>query len=211
MRLLVAISSCQAYENSGLNAPLRETWLKDLTRLGIDYKFFHGRGATPKDDVVLVDCDDGYWDLTSKTKLKIKWSLDNGYDYVFMCFPDTYVCASRLLTSGFEQFDYFGCVHQHPGGSPYCQGGPGYFLSRKACEVLDKKESNYPNEDCWVGDQLHNNYEIHRGDSKAFSYCGPGPLKTNHTITNHLSTQPGGYVGTNVFSEHKLWLESLEQ
>jgi hypothetical protein len=208
MRVLIAISSCQAYEDQGLNDPLRKTWLPEAVKLGMDYKFFHGRGATPKDDVVLVNCDDGYWDLTSKTKLKIKWALDNGYDYVFMCFPDTYACSARLASCDFSRYDYFGCVHQHVGGSPYCQGGPGVFISRKACEVLNRTTSNYANEDCWCGDMLYGKPEIIRGHSADFGYCGPTPLKTNTMITNHLSTQPGGYVGTNMIAAHQEWLNS---
>lgn len=171
--------------------------------------FFHGRGATPKDDVVIVNCDDGYFDLTSKTKLKVKLALEKGYDYVFMCFPDTYACAERLLCSGFEQYDYYGDVFCHPGGNPYCQGGPGYFLNRKAMQVIDADPSNYPNEDCWVGNVLCKPY-ISRGDSKNFAYCGPGPLKTNTIISNHLSTQPGGYKAEAMREEHRRWLSSLQ-
>lgn len=208
MKILVAISSCQAFEDQGLNDPLRNTWLKDLPERW-DYKFFHGRGALPKDDVVLVDCDDAYFDLTSKTKLKIKWALDNGYDWVYMCFPDTYASAVRLQESGFNQYDYYGSFYCHPGGTPYCHGGPGYFLSRKAMEILNSVDTNYPNEDCWVGDNLYG--KVTSGDNPGFAYCGPGPQKDNKHISNHLSTQPGGYVGTNHYSEHALWLKGQEK
>lgn len=210
MKTLVALSSCQAYEDKGLNEPLRQTWLPMLKVHDWDYKFFHGNGSSEKEDVIVVPCDDGYWDLTSKTKLKIRWALDHNYDYVFMCFPDLYASVTRLVHSRFERADYFGCVHQHPGGNPYCQGGPGYFLSRKALKVLDGCTSNYPNDDCWVGDMLHNRYEIHREHCDGFRYCGPGPLSSNNVITNHLSTQPGGYKAEAMYAEHKNWLDSHE-
>lgn len=209
-KLLIAISSCQLYEDNGFNAPLRETWLPDAVKLGIDYKFFHGRGAAVKDDVIVVDCDDGYWDLTSKLIAKAKYTVENGYDYMFACLADCYACPERLLSCGFEQFDYFGDVYQHPGGSPYCQGGPGCFYSKKACLYLTESTTNYPNEDCWAGDVLNGHSDIVKGSSKNFAYCGPTPLKHNVIITNHLSTQPGGYIGSNMLNEHKMWLDSLK-
>ena len=207
MKILVSISSCEAYEKAGLNDPLRETWLPDAVKLGMDYKFFHGAGSTPKDDVVVLPVDDSLGGLTEKAKAKAKWAVENGYDFVFSCFPDTYACASRLYSSDFRSFDYFGRIHQHVGGAPYCQGGPGYFLSRKACEILYKNETSYLNDDCWIGDVL-NTPGILRGDSRDFTYVGPGPVVGNTSITNHLSTQPGGFTAAGMRAEHQRWLGS---
>jgi hypothetical protein len=206
-KLLVSISSCESFETAGLNQPMRDTWLPDAVKLGIDYKFFHGSGSTPKSDVIVLPVDDGMGGLTEKAKAKAKWAFENGYDFVFSCFPDTYACAERLLTCGFEEFDYFGDVYQHPGGAPYCQGGAGYFLSRKACETLFRDPTSYLNDDCWIGDVLKRE-DIRRGDSREFKYVGPGPLKTNTVVSNHLSTQPGGYTVDKMPAEHKRWLDS---
>ncbi len=206
-RILIAISSCESFETSGLNQTLRDTWLPEATKRGIDYKFFHGEGSRAKDDVVVLHVDDGIGGLTDKAKAKLKWAYECGYDFVFSCFPDTYVCCERLLSSGFEKYDYFGRLHQHPDGPPYCQGGPGYFLSRKACEILFKTKSSYLNDDCWIGDVMHNS-EICREGSKDFSHMGPGPLKSNTAITNHLSTQPGGFTKDSLAQEHRRWLDS---
>lgn len=202
MRVLVAISSCEQYERDGLNAPSRETWLS-----GMDYRFFHGQGASPKDDVVLVNCNDEYHALTDKLKLKLRYALENSYDFCFCCFPDTYAVPERLLSCGFESSDYMGNVFCHPGGTPYAQGGPGFFLRRRAMEVLVNDPSSYQNEDCWAGDTLakHGIYPV---DHLGFTNLGPGPLKTNSSITVHLSTQPGGYTGANMRAAHQDWINS---
>jgi hypothetical protein len=207
MKVLCAISSCESYETPGLNLPLRETWLSELPKIGWDYRFFHGNGATAKDDVMLVSCDDAYYDLTSKTKAKVRYALDRGYDFIFCCFPDTYACPERLLTCGFDSYDYFGDVFCHPGGNPYCQGGAGYFLSRKAMEIVANSSQNYSNEDCFCGDLL-NRPDIRRGDHKGFTYAGPGPLRNNTSVTVHLSTQPCGYTGENMRAAHRDWINS---
>ncbi len=207
MNILIGISSCQAFENSGLNKPIRDTWLPDAYGMSIDVLFFHGAGAVETHNTILLPVEDGMGGLTEKAKAKAKWAFDNSYDFMFSCFPDTYVCPGRLLGSDFQHYDYLGREHQHPGGAPYCQGGPGYFLSRKAMRTLFENTTSYLNDDCWVGDVL-NRGDIKRGDSKEFSHLGPGPLRTNSTITNHLSTQPGGYVGTNMYEEHRRWLDS---
>ena len=41
-----------------------------------------------------------------------------------------------------------------------------------------------------------------------FRYAGPGPLRTNSVISNHLSTQPGGYTTAAMFREHENWNKS---
>jgi hypothetical protein len=191
----------------GANNAMRDTWLPEVIKLGMSYKFFHGRNAVQKDDVVLVDCHDDYFDLTSKTKEKLKWALFQGYDFVFACFPDTYACAERLATCGYNNSDYFGTTHCHPGGNTYCQGGPGYFLSRKAMEVIVNDLRNYPNEDCFVADVLLGS-GIRPTHNDGFRYAGPGPLKTNSIISNHLSTQPGGYRVQAMLREHENWARS---
>ena len=207
-RILVALSSCQLYEDRGWHDAARQTWLSEAKKLGIDYKFFFGRGAKEKEDVVVVDCHDGYFDLTSKQKEKIKWALFQNYDYVFSCLADCYASPERLLSSGFEKYDYFGDVYCHPGGVPYCQGGPGYFMSRAACEAVAAATSNYPNEDCWTGDILAG-HPMARGDSKDFVWQGHlpgfGPSPTNTHITAHLSNADGGFRPELMWEKDRQW------
>ena len=207
LRVLISISSCEAYERAGLNQPLRDTWLPDAVALGIDYKFFHGAGSTGGEDIVVLPVHDGMGGLTEKAKAKAQWAVIHDYDFVFSCFPDIYARPERLLASGFEKHDYFGNVYQHPKGKPFCQGGPGYFLSKKSCVAIAREQTSYLNDDCWLADALYR-ANIHPADSRDFTYCGPGPLQTNSSITNHLSTQPGGYVAKAVYEEHQRWLES---
>src|SRR5579885_2679274 len=70
MKILISISSCEIFEKSGLNDPLRETWLPDAVKLGMDYKFFHGAGSTEKEDVVVLPVDDSLGGLTEKAKAR---------------------------------------------------------------------------------------------------------------------------------------------
>lgn len=205
LRTLIAISSCEYYENAGLNDPMRTTWLPEATKLGMDYYFFHGAGSIAKSDVIVLSVEDALFGLTEKAKAKIRWAYEQGYDYIFSCFPDTYACPERLLRSGFEKHDYFGNVFCHAGGFPFCQGGPGYFLSRKACEAILKDKSSYLNDDCWIAGALLKE-GITAADCQGFTPFGPGPLKGNGNITNHLSTQPGGFTKHNMQEEHERWL-----
>jgi hypothetical protein len=207
-KLLISISSCEYFEKNGLNQPLRDTWLAEAKQLGIDYKFFHGNGATPKEDVVVLPVVDELYGLTEKAKAKAKWAVDSGYEYVFSCFPDTYARPERLLQCGYEGADYVGNVHQFPNGPPFCQGGPGYILSKRACEAVYTCPLNYLNDDCFIGDVMESS-GMTRINHAGFTAFGPGPLSSNRSITNHLSTQPGGYTVNSVRDEHRRWLESL--
>lgn len=207
-KLLISISSCEYFEKNSLNQPLRDTWLPEAARLGIDYKFFHGKGASSRPDVIVLPVVDELYGLTEKAKAKAKWAFDSGYDYVFSCFPDTYTCPRRLLDCGFEDADYLGNVYQFPDSPAFCQGGPGYFLSRKACELVFSSPLSYLNDDCFIGDTLYK-AGITARDHKGFTAFGPGPVRNNNSITNHLSTQPGGYTVRSVPDEHKRWMESI--
>jgi hypothetical protein len=201
--VLIAISSCEQFEREGLNTPLRETWLPDAKALGMDVKFFHGVGAAPKEDVVVLNVVDELYGLTEKLKGKCRWAIEQGYDYIFSCFPDTYTCPQRLPFAN----DYLGNVHQFTGSVPFVQGGPGVILSRKSCEILSNDPSSYLNDDCWAADVL-SKHRINAVHHPGFTAFGPGPLRNNSSITNHLSTQPCGYTGDNLRAEHKRWLES---
>ena len=150
MKCLVAISSCEAYETSGLNNPMRETWLPDAEAVGVDYKFFHGRGATEKSDVVVVDCDDSYMGLIDKFRAKVKWALDRDYDFIFVCLADCYVRPERLVASCPRT--YFGSVYTHETFGSYCQGGAGFILSKAACLALTKDTIPLMHRDGTMGD-----------------------------------------------------------
>lgn len=168
-KILIAIASCGRDTLNGFNDAIRETWLSNTT---VDYKFFIGRGATPKkDDEILLDCPDHYIGLPYKTLEIVRWALNNNYDYIFKCDTDTFVMVDRLLQSGFEQYDYVGAFNEAIGienavyGKLYswASGGSGYFISKKAGEIVLATGINdnaicpklrIPCEDLWMGQVL---------------------------------------------------------
>jgi len=128
----------------------RETWLRKLYGLA-DYKFFLGHPHCDDADVVSLEIPDGpIWlnqrngprtlVLNRKTEGLIKYAFENEYDYVFKCDDDTYVWPDRLLWSSFEKYDYSGFVERHYareiGFYHWAQGGAGYWLSRKAMDII---------------------------------------------------------------------------
>jgi hypothetical protein len=200
MNILIGISSCKPYEEQGYNDHLRNTWLPDATRLGIDYKFFVGHNAEPKEDVIKVNAGDTYWDLGWKCQEKFRWALDKGYDFVFSADCDTYVCPEKLLTCGFEPFDYYGDFYHedprqpwpHGSNGMFCQAGPGFFVNRKSMElfVAEYKEGLCDN---LIGEILKRN-KVKIGDAgwrrftTHLTTSDIGPRKNNDVVTCHLST-----------------------
>lgn len=136
MKVLIAILSCDLFRTNGNNQALRDTWLPLVS--GADHKIFMGHGSNcTLPDEVLLDAPDDYAHVTYKTRAIYKWALEHNYDFIFKCFPDTYVCPDRLLRSGFENYDYVGNFACRPQGSfAYCTGGSGYWLSKKAYKPL---------------------------------------------------------------------------
>lgn len=135
MKVLIAVLSCELFRTNGNNQAMRDTWLplvKDA-----DYKIFMGQGSSvTQEDEVLLDAPDDYKNVTYKARAMHRWALERSYNYVFKCYPDTYVCPSRLVKSGFEDYDYSGNFACRPDTGPYCCGGTGYWLSSRACEEL---------------------------------------------------------------------------
>ncbi len=221
MKALLAISSCQEYESKGYNQSSRDTWIPALAEAGLDYRFFHGCGSEVKPDVIVLDCPDDYGSLCYKTHASQKWALDQGYEYLFRCWPDTYVVPERLARSGFERFDYAG---NFEGGSMTAAGGPGYWLSRKALELmmLHEVSPTHPNigaifEDRWVGTIMNRfRAEIKQSDDRRYAegawLWGNTPLKSNELITAHLwggegKTNPETFSRT-MFETHRKWQNS---
>ncbi len=135
MKTLLAIVSCGLFKDNGNNQAVRDTWLTQLR--GMDYKIFMGQGSTAtKEDEVVLQAPDDYSNVTYKTKEMYKYAFRNGYDYIFKCYPDTYVCPSRLLTCGFENYDYIGNFACTPITGSYCCGGTGYWTSKLAYENM---------------------------------------------------------------------------
>lgn len=117
---------------------VRETWGSHVAAFkNVDLKFFYGLPKEgyprkPEADEIFLDCPDGYGSLPLKTVGVCKYAAENGYQFVFKCDTDTWVNVEKLLVELLENnFDYAGYLH---GG--VCSGGPGYLLSRHACNII---------------------------------------------------------------------------
>jgi hypothetical protein len=93
-----------------------------------------GGNAAPKwpDEAILMGVKDDYHHTYEKNNAIIRWALARGCNHLFTCDVDTYVVVPRLLACEFEEHDYMGhrCDEGHAGG------GYGYWLSRRAMEIL---------------------------------------------------------------------------
>lgn len=172
MKILIAVKSCQKDMEMGCHQAIRETWAPDLLS-DIDLRFFMG-GENPcspghamadpykkrhpflPDEILLEGLDDTYWVLWPKVKRALQFSIENNYDYTFLCDTDTYLVPPHWYLSGFEKFDYSGRMAPAPGlemGKPYprvnlsngefadpfyayMSGGVGYFVSKKAAQII---------------------------------------------------------------------------
>jgi hypothetical protein len=188
MRILIAIKACRKSRDFALRAKQRSSWVPFST---VDVKWFVGRGDPVADDVVSLDCLDTYEGLIEKTRAIVKYALDNDYEYAFLTDTDTFVCVDKLLASGFEQHDYIGWCR----GRTYAQGGSGYWLSRKAMEVLTADTTPTPEtiwEDLHVGTVLERHGILPHHDARYL--VGPAnvhedwPTKGNAIITLHKLT-----------------------
>ena len=156
--------------------------------------------------------------------------LENGYDYLFNCYYDTYFVESRFLDNKFESYDYSG-KYGSPSLNRHCQGGPGVFISSRLCRIVCEEMLTAVNghpiygicdisggflEDFWTGllakhheelsfqDLTHSMVDLHRMDEA-------GPLKTNTIMTMHMSTlRDNGveYEAKHMLQKHKEWKDS---
>jgi hypothetical protein len=106
----------------------------------MSYRFFLGLGGINATDEVSLNVDDGYLSLPEKTQAMCKWALDHNFDYMYKCDTDTLVSPANLALS-FHEFDYMGGENAdnvsffHEPVS-FASGGAGYWLSRKAMEIV---------------------------------------------------------------------------
>ena len=160
-KLIIGIESCVKYEQR--HDAVRETWLKDCTRLGVRAYFLVGRPGQRSEiqgDFLYLDCGDAYLDLPHKTIAFLRFVEEHlDYNYVYKCDDDTYVNLEVLLKLMIEPYDY--CGHQYkiksvntewhkkhvdphspnqpyPGTflGPWMTGGSGYFLSKRALRCV---------------------------------------------------------------------------
>jgi hypothetical protein len=228
MKALIAISSCGDFERNGNNQAMRDTWLPQVRMFsGLDYRFFFGVGQHAReldDAIVLPDVQDDYANLTYKTRASLRWAHAQGYDFVFRCFPDTLVRVERLMAYGFEKYDYLGDFRGDvppPGvtlqqAGDYASGGPGYWLSRRAFDLLLdapvlgvwRDEITTFAEDLWTGRILgqHPVTLAYRDEQHKFVNRGSckraWPYQNNDVISSHLSC-PIAYNRSVMYAAHR--------
>lgn len=167
MNLLIAVKSCVRDMNEGFHEAIRKTWGQNL-----DVEFFVGNGGlTQVDDEVRVDAPDDYMGLPLKTQGICKYFVQTGFDHVFLCDNDTIVKPDLLLDLDYQRWDYAGHFSKgqaevktrftyadhhgrYYGCYPWCSGGVGYFLSRRAAKIVAETEPKVWAEDMYVGQVL---------------------------------------------------------
>ena len=178
MKLLVAVKSCQADLDKGCHDVIRTTWGKDFRGLA-DVRFFVGAEFKKyQSDEIHLNCRDDYNSLPWKTRAICQWAVGKAIDYLFLCDVDTFLLPRKLLTCGFENYDYAGKIDRLGETFPYeatnrdgvrefyprcyswASGGYGYFLSRKAFTVIADTLPKGWAEDLWVGQVLGEQYSL---------------------------------------------------
>ena len=154
-KLLVAVKSCLADADRGLHQAIENSWMRGFAGKA-DVKFFTGDdGRQQVPNQVMLKVDDSYNALPQKTKQICRWMLGKIYSHVLLCDTDTALMPSKVLTCGFESYDYVGKIDRplsetfpytattregkvefYPKCWPWASGGFGYFLSRKAAVIV---------------------------------------------------------------------------
>ena len=136
---------------------------------------------SPKnDEVVLANTPDDYGHHAYKTRNKIKWALDRGYDYVVTGNDDMYLCADRFMNSDFREHDFTG----RKSTDTFIHGGPGICLSRKAAEILVSSPVNTHGGDGYMAQSLVGKIKLHFDDR--YTEWADVPRPDNDKITSHL-------------------------
>jgi hypothetical protein len=181
MRVLIAVISYSGDADRGCHDAIRQTWGKDVAPTGADLRFFIGHRRNdfvPASDEVLVTeqtycthdpevCKDQIH-IQFEVREILRWSVSQGYDFTFLPSTDTFLIPSKLMTSGFEKYDYSGfIIPPHiPVGTkspeeiygahlyPWADAGVGWFMSKKAAEIVATSDLNWWTDDIGVAQTL---------------------------------------------------------
>jgi len=142
MRILLGAFSGQAMGDR--RRLCAETWFPKPTTDVMAMMLLGGEnknGIEERDGVTCLSlpCPDDYHSLTQRTRCFCEWALRFGdWDYLFKCDDDTYVAIDRLIQFDTGGRDYIGAnPWKHDSRViPYASGGAGYFLSRRAAEIV---------------------------------------------------------------------------
>lgn len=167
---LVVVYSCQANLETRIPA-LRDTWLKDLSRLGVPHVVLVGSDRTALEgDILHVAAPDDYEGLPLKSLKMVEWVCrQTGFGHLLKVDDDCYLDAEAwFLDNTYRRHPYYGrrldkhdhlidrAWHQGRSTSPagrhgfeklprraiYADGGTGYALNRQAMQaLLDVRET----------------------------------------------------------------------
>ena len=154
MKILVAVESC--VKNRHLHSVMGYTWLADLPQ-EIDVRFFMGDANSTYYQEVILPVEDSYLGLSMKTREICRWAARANYDYLFKVDTDTLVSVKNLLISNFAPHDYVGGENADnlppnvgSGRIEFASGGAGYWLSKKAIDIVSGGRHEVCGEDVYV-------------------------------------------------------------
>jgi hypothetical protein len=154
-QMLIAVMSCQRDLALGYHEVIRQSWGKALADIA-DVRFFVGGPDRLSPDEVWLDAPDDYDHLSLKAIEIFKWAQRCDYEHIFKCDCDTTIFVNRFKRYNYKRIDYAG---RFWGGEPGERGlyaaGTGYFLSRKAYEIIiTDGHGPVKDEDVMVGNTL---------------------------------------------------------
>ena len=193
-KVAVAIKSC--HKNHVRRTAQLATWIPQLE---CDFFFLIGNptpanGGPVISDALSCDVPDAFDSIAPKVYCACKYALETDVRNLLICDDDTYVCASRLLKSGYARYQYVGFVRPYGdianGHVPYMQGSA-FWLGEKAMEHIVTSNEMRPKiiDDGAVGRALCGKVPyVH----DARYWPGPGcekvPTPQNDLITTHKAT-----------------------
>lgn len=190
-KIIIGALSCKQYPERQNRC--RHSWMADARRKGIDCVFLIGdpsvKEPTRDGDMLLLPCPSDYPSLPQRTRWFCKWLLTQDFQYALKLDDDTLVCIDRLAKYDFAGRDYIG-AEWNPGVG-YGSGGAGYFMSRKAVEIIANHMTHSTgSEDLLVGATLRSHGIPFSLEPRLVPYGnGMGgrrwPLQGNDFITSH--------------------------
>lgn len=218
MNLLIGVIS--SFNTTARRQAVFDTWAKDLDgKEQIDliaYISAEKRHRQRDGKILYLDTTDAYAYNTWRFIEFLQYALETiNPDFYFNCCDDTYVAIDRLIAFDYRNADYIGqfCRGYLGQYHPYAAGGAGFFLSKRAVEILLADKAFLESRgvmpsitDMLIGECLHR-HGIELAPSERF-YSQPDkqPLANNDLITCHYQS-PEQMRLTHASYKHSLQLE----
>lgn len=108
MKILFAVNSWHVAAQRGFHQVIRETWGKDVAPA--DLRFFIPRvpNHALQNDEVFLDVPFDYEHVCREVQEMLRWSVQHDYDFTVILSTDSFVIPQKILSCGFEQYDYSG-------------------------------------------------------------------------------------------------------